>query len=144
MKLHIITIGEPKLAYAKAGWNEYLLRLGRYHQVRTTHLADKWANDSQKVLDAAGSAYKVILEITGRQFSSESLAAFLESRSQEGREVCFIIGGPDGLPAEVIAKSDFKWSFSDLTFPHDLAMVIVAESLYRASSINAGHPYHRA
>ncbi len=144
MKLHIITIGEPKLAYAKQGWQEYLKRLGRFHQVRTSHLADKWADDSNHILASAGSAYKVCLEITGKQLSSPKLATFLEDRSLDGREVCFIIGGPNGLPAEVIAKADFQWSFSDLTFPHDLAMVIIVEALYRASSINAGHPYHRA
>jgi 23S rRNA (pseudouridine1915-N3)-methyltransferase len=144
MKLRIITIGEPRLSYAKQGWDEYLKRLGRFHQLRTTHLADKWANDSARILDTAGNAYKVILEIKGRGLSSEALAAFLEAHSQDGREICFIIGGPDGLPPEVIAKADLQWSFSDLTFPHDLAMVILAEALYRASSINAGHPYHRA
>ena len=79
-----------------------------------------------------------------RQLASEELAAFLDKRAQEGRELCCIIGGPEGLPARVIARADFSWSFSRLTFPHDLAMVVLAESLYRASTINARHPYHRA
>lgn len=145
MKLHIITIGEPKLAYARAGWDEYRKRLGRYHQIRVSHRADKWAGDSAKLLEAAGNAYKIALVIDGgRQFSSQQLADFLELRAQEGREVCFLIGGPEGLPPTVIDHADRLWSFSDLTFPHDLAMVILAEALYRASTIAAGHPYHRA
>ena len=66
----------------------------------------------------------------------------MEGWNQAGREVAFLVGGPDGLPAEVIAASDLLLSFSRLTFPHDLAMVILAETLYRASTIAAGQPYH--
>ncbi len=144
MKLHIITVGEPKLRYAREGWAEYIKRLQRYHQVRITHLADKWAYDSSHILQAAGGAYKVGLIIEGKSFSSPALAAFLDKRALEGREVCFIIGGPEGLPTEVQQAMDTAWSFSDLTFPHDLAMVVLAETLYRASTISAGHPYHKA
>ena len=144
MKIHIVTIGEPKLAYAKTGWDEYLRRLQRYHQVRVTHLADKWANDASRIMQAIGNAYSVGLVIEGKQLSSPGLAAFLEQRAQEGREVCFIIGGPEGLPPQVRQGVNLAWSFSDLTFPHDLAMVVLAESLYRASTIAAGHPYHKA
>ena len=143
MKLHIITIGEPKLSYARDGWQEYIKRLGRYHDVRTTHLADKWANDGKHILAAAGSAYLVALVINGQQLSSEALADFLSKRALEGREVCFVIGGPDGLPEAVISQATYCWSLSKLTFPHDLAMVVLAETLYRASTISAAHPYHR-
>lgn len=144
MKIHIVTIGEPKLAYAKTGWEEYLRRLQRYHQVRVTHLADKWANDASRIMQAVGNAYSVGLVIEGKQLSSPDLAMFLEQRAQEGREVCFIIGGPEGLPPQVRTSVNLAWSFSDLTFPHDLAMVVLAEALYRASTIAAGHPYHKA
>ena len=145
MKIHLVTIGEPKLAYAREGWQEYVKRLGRFHAVRATHLADKYAADAEAILRAAGTAYKTALVIgQGREFSSPELAAFLEQRALGGQELCCIIGGPEGLPAEVIAASELQWSFSRLTFPHDLAMVILAEALYRASTISAGHPYHRA
>lgn len=144
MKLHILTIGTPKLAYAKQGWDEYTGRLGRFHQVRTSHLADKHANDPKQILAAIGQAYIIALEVTGSQYTSEELAAYLAKRALDGREVCFVIGGPDGLPEEVIAAARSLWSLSKLTLPHDLAMVVTAEALYRASSINAGLPYHRA
>ncbi len=144
MKLRIITVGEPKLGYAKLGWAEYLKRLQRYHQVRVTHVADKHAYNAEYLLAACGAGYKVALVIEGEQLSSEQLAVFLEKRSLEGREVCFLIGGPKGLPEAVITRADAQWSFSKLTFPHDLAMVILAEALYRASTISAGHPYHKA
>lgn len=144
MKLHIVTVGEPKLEYAKEGWDEYYGRLERYHRVRTTRVPDKKAYDSRYLLDAAGStSYKMALAVEGKQLESPGLAAFLGERSLEGREVCLLIGGPEGLPQEVITQADFAWSLSKLTFPHDLAMVVVLEALYRASTINAGHPYHK-
>jgi len=143
MKLHIVTVGKPKLAYAEAGWDEYLKRLQRYHDVRVTHLADKYANDAAHILKTAEPSHIIVLEITGREFSSPALAAFLETRALDGREVSFIIGGPDGLPPEVRAAANTQWSLGRLTLPHDLAMVVTLEALYRASSIAAGHPYHR-
>jgi 23S rRNA (pseudouridine1915-N3)-methyltransferase len=142
MKLHIITVGAPKLAYAQAGWHEYIGRLKHYHTVRITHIADR-NNDPTHLLQAAGTAYKIALVIKGKQMTSPGLSQFLDKRAQDGREVCLLIGGPDGLPKEVIEDSDFQWSFSELTFPHDLAMVILAESLYRASTISANLPYHK-
>lgn len=142
MKLHIITIGQPKLAYAAQGWDEYWQRLKHYHDIRATHIADKH-NDAAHLLAAAGSSYKIALEIDGKEFSSQQLAQFLDKRSLDGREVCFLIGGPNGLPPEVRQAADLQWSFGRLTLPHDLAMVTLLETLYRASTINAGQPYHR-
>lgn len=142
MKIHIITIGKPKLSYAKAGWDEYLTRLQRYHEVRVTQLGDKYADDADKIIATTGNSYRVGLIIDGTQLTSHQLAVFLEARAVEGRELCFIIGGPDGLPSSVQAAMDVQLSMSKLTFPHDLAMVILAEMLYRASTINAGTPYH--
>lgn len=142
MKINIITIGEPKLAYARAGWSEYVERLKHYHTLRVTHIADKH-NDAEHILRAASATYKVGLVIEAEQFSSPELASFIEQHNQDGREVAFLIGGPDGLPSEVIQVCDRQWSFSRLTFPHDLAMVVLVETLYRASTIAAGQPYHR-
>lgn len=142
MKLHIITIGAPKLAYAKTGWEEYWQRLKHYHQIRVSHIPDKH-NDAPTILAAIGNVYTVGLVIEGQQLSSPMLADFLEKRSLEAREVCFVIGGPEGLPAEVIERADFAWSLSQLTFPHDLAMLVLLEALYRASTISSGHPYHK-
>jgi 23S rRNA (pseudouridine1915-N3)-methyltransferase len=143
MKIHIVTVGEPKLAYAKAGWQEYLGRLKHYHSLRVTHVADKYAYDSDYLLSICGNGYKVALAIEGKQFSSPELAEVLEKRALDGRELCYIIGGPEGLPQPVIQAADFAFSLSKLTLPHDLAMVVLAECLYRASSITAGHPYHK-
>lgn len=142
MKIHIITIGQPKLSYAKEGWEEYFGRLKHYHQIRVTHIPDKH-NDTQHILEAAGSSFKAAMEIEGKQYTSPELAKWLNKRALDGREVCFIIGGPDGLPAEVRQQADYQWSLGKHTMPHDLAMVSLLEALYRASTISAGHPYHR-
>ena len=142
MKFHIITVGQPKLDYAKLGWQEYWQRLKHYHDLRVTHIADK-NNDSAHLQEAAGNSYKVCLEIDGKQFTSPQLAAQLDKLQYEGREISFMIGGPDGLPQDIRDNADLQLSFGKLTLPHDLAMVTLLESLYRASTINAGVPYHR-
>jgi 23S rRNA (pseudouridine1915-N3)-methyltransferase len=143
MKLHLVTVGKPKLAYAQAGWAEYLGRLRRQHTVRLTQLADKHAYNAAKLLEVTKGTYAVVLEIDAAQFSSEQLADFLRKRELESREVSFVIGGPEGLPKEVITAADYQWSLGKLTLPHDLAMVVLLETLYRASTINAGTPYHK-
>jgi 23S rRNA (pseudouridine1915-N3)-methyltransferase len=144
MKIQIVTVGEPRLQYAREGWQEYLSRLQHYHQVQVTHVADKWAYDGSYILKATQDTYRVALVIDGgTQLSSPELATFLDKRAIEGRAVSFIVGGPEGLPQEVIQAANYRWSFSKLTFPHDLAMVVLLESLYRASTINSGQPYHK-
>jgi len=142
MKLHIITIGKPKLPYAIKGWEEYWGRLKHYHQVRVTHIADKY-NDAAHIIEAAGHSYRVAMVIHGKQFSSPELAEFLAKRELNSKEISFIIGGPEGLPQEIIDTADYRWSLGALTLPHDLAMVVLLETLYRASTINASHPYHK-
>ncbi len=143
MRLHVVTIGKPKLEYAKLGWEEYFARLQRLHTVRVTHIADKYANDSKHILGEIKGTVTVVLEINGVEYTSEKLAEFLRVRELESREVSFIIGGPEGLPKAVRDAADYQWSLGGLTLPHDLAMVVTLEALYRASTINAGLPYHK-
>ena len=142
MKLHIITVGSPKLEYAKLGWEEYLGRLKHYHQVRVTHIADKH-NNAAHFLDAMQGSFSLALTIDGPQYSSHQLATFLEKRAVAAQELSLLIGGPDGLPIEVIAMANQQLGLSKLTFPHDLAMLMLVETLYRASTINNAVPYHR-
>lgn len=142
MKLHVITVGKPKLEYARLGWEEYYARLGHYHQLRATHLSDKY-NDAAHLLAASEKSYRVALVKEGTQLSSEALANFLEKRALQGQEVSLLIGGPEGLPDEVLDAAEYRLSFGKLTLPHDLAMVVLLETLYRSSTINSGQPYHR-
>jgi len=120
-----------------------MLRLIKFHKIRVTHLNDKYANDAAKILEKAAGSYKVALVIDGKAMDSPKLAHFLKKHELEGGEISFIVGGPEGLPAKVIKECDYEWSLSPLTFPHDLAMVVLLEALYRASTINAGLPYHK-
>jgi 23S rRNA (pseudouridine1915-N3)-methyltransferase len=143
VKLHIVTVGKPKLAYAAQGWQDYLSRLQRLHTVRVTHLNDKYADDAVKFREVTSGTHVVALEITGTDFTSYQLADFLRARELEARKVSFVIGGPDGLPPEIRSSANARWSLSRLTLPHDLAMVVTLEALFRASTINAGLPYHR-
>ena len=90
------------------------------------------------------NAYCVALEIRGRSFSSEAFAKKLEELALEGAShFCFLIGGSLGLSEEVLARAKLRLSFSDMTFPHQLMRVILAEQLYRAMKIIRGEPYHK-
>ena len=143
MKIHLLTVGQPKLDYARSGWELYTKRLEHYHTLRITHIPDKHAYDAAYLLEKAGKNYIVALVIGAPEFNSPQLAQFLQERALASQEVCFIIGGPEGLPQQVIEAAHKQWGLSTLTFPHDLAMVITAEALYRASTISAGQPYHK-
>jgi 23S rRNA (pseudouridine1915-N3)-methyltransferase len=88
--------------------------------------------------------YVVALEIDGQTMSSEQLSKWLAARFRDGRPLALLIGGPDGLSRQCRERADQSWSLSPLTLPHALVRVVVAEQLYRALSLLAGHPYHRA
>ena len=87
--------------------------------------------------------YVTGLDERGTQLSTRELAAWLKTRMQEGADLAFLIGGPDGLAREVLGRSQLRWSLSRLTLPHALVRVLLAEQLYRAHSILTNHPYHR-
>lgn len=145
MRLHLITVGEPKLAYARVGWDEYEKRLRRYHKVQVSHVSGKTQQaESEAVLRAAGKSPLILLDPRGKQFSSEKLSEYLDAQALAGHgELAFAIGGPDGHTDELRARAHLLWSLGELTLPHDLAMVVLAEALYRAATISAGEPYHR-
>lgn len=86
----------------------------------------------------------VVLDERGTQLSSVGLSGKLSAWQSAGRDISFIIGGPDGVSQAVTARSGFRWSLSKLTLPHGLARVLFAEQLYRAWTVSTGHPYHRA
>ena len=142
MKFKIITIGKPKLSFAKEGFMEYVKRLSGRHSVDVVHLRDGVSDE--KILGELNCEFSIALDENGKEFSSRELSEFLDKKSLEGiGEVCFIIGGPDGHSDKIKGNVDFVWSFGKMTLPHDLAMVVLAEALYRATTISAGHPYHR-
>jgi 23S rRNA (pseudouridine1915-N3)-methyltransferase len=100
--------------------------------------------EARRLLTAVrADEWVVALDERGKQMSTRELADWLAGRMQEGRDLAFLIGGPDGFAAEVVARSDMSFCLSRLTLPHALARVVLAEQLYRAMSILTHHPYHR-
>lgn len=89
------------------------------------------------------SDYVITLDVPGQRLSTEKLAGRLEKLLQQGNHVALLIGGPEGLAPQCRTKAQESWSLSDLTLPHPLVRVLIAEQLYRAWSILKGHPYHR-
>jgi len=149
--VHLVTVGEPRHAYARLGCEEYLGRLGRLQKARVSRVRDSRRpgeagrlEEGRGLLAAAGRAYVVALDPGGRQFTTPGLTAFLASLATAGHgETAFLVGGPDGLSVEVRARADLLWSLSSLTMPHDLAQLVACEALYRAASLERGEPYHR-
>ena len=100
--------------------------------------------EARKLMTALrADEWVVALDERGTQMSTRELAEWLGARMQEGRDLAFLIGGPDGFAAEVLARSDASLALSRLTLPHALVRVVLAEQLYRAVSILTRHPYHR-
>ena len=87
--------------------------------------------------------FVVALDERGTEMTTRELASWMATRLGDGRDVAFVIGGPDGLAPDVLARSHFKWSLSRLTLPHALVRVVLAEQLYRAHGVLTNHPYHR-
>jgi 23S rRNA (pseudouridine1915-N3)-methyltransferase len=155
MRLLLLAAGTRLPDWVNAGYDDYASRLkGDYKlELKEISLGQRSGNDTKQAVAKEGermcaalpsSAYVVALQVTGRAMTSEQLASFLQARANDGRDVVFCIGGPDGLATAIDTRADFKWSLSALTLPHALARVMVAEALYRAVSIVKGHPYHRA
>ena len=86
----------------------------------------------------------VLLDERGTELTSPALAKRLANWQQGGGDLSFVIGGPDGVSGACRQRADFVWSLSRLTLPHGLARVLFAEQMYRAWSLQTGHPYHRA
>jgi 23S rRNA (pseudouridine1915-N3)-methyltransferase len=87
--------------------------------------------------------FVVALDEHGAPLTTRELSVWLASRMNDGRDLVLVIGGPDGLASEVLARSDQQLSLSKLTLPHPLVRVVLAEQLYRAHTVLSGHPYHR-
>ena len=103
------------------------------------------AHEGKRILARLSARDLVVpLHEHGEQLSTLELAHWLEQQRANAQDLAFIIGGADGLAEEVLAKGSRLWSLSRLTLPHALVRVVLAEQLYRASTVLAGHPYHRA
>ena len=139
MRYQVVAVGRMKDAALRSACDGYLERLRHY-----ARLEEREVKDAGRMLDAVPEGARVIaLSRTGQPWTSAQLADWTARWDQDGREVAFAIGGADALPEPVLKAAERVWSLSKLTFPHELARVIVYEQLYRAFTIRRGEPYHR-
>ena len=141
--------------WVTAGFEEYARRMPREMPLQLKELKPaqrsaagdmvRWLQTEAERINAAAPAgmLRVVLDEHGRSFPTRVLAEHLERWRGGGRDVAFIIGGADGLAPELKTGAGLLWSLSPLTLPHGLVRVVLAEQLYRAASLLAGHPYHR-
>ena len=159
MKINIICVGKLKEKYLRDGIDEYSKRISRFADIRITELDDEKIPDraspaieekiknteGEKILSKiANDDYAIALCVEGKQLSSEKFAKKLSDIMLDGKStIDFIIGGSLGLSDEVKKRSDFRLSFSEMTFPHQLMRLILTEQIYRAFKINANEQYHK-
>jgi 23S rRNA (pseudouridine1915-N3)-methyltransferase len=156
MKCRLIAAGTRLPEWVNTGFREYQKRLRNPLALELLEIpvATRRAGENPQravlregtdMLAALGrDDHVVALDIGGKSMSTEQVSVWLAGRMREGRPLALLIGGPDGLAPSCRDRADQSWSLSPLTLPHALARVVVAEQLYRAMSLLAGHPYHRA
>lgn len=155
MRLRIIAVGTKMPDWVSAGCNEYLKRLPSELNLEIVELPlgqrGKGADinraitrEGEAMLKAIGEHDHVIaLDVLGKPWSTEQLADKLQQWQLSGDNFSLLVGGPDGLAPECLKRANSKWSLSALTLPHPLVRILLVEQIYRAGTINSGHPYHR-
>ena len=158
MNVRILCVGKLKEPYFEDACAEFQKRLSRFCALEIVEVPDEKAPESlhpadedlvrekegRRILKAIGQKdFVVALAIDGKQMRSEAFAAFLEEKELAARPLTFVIGGSLGLSAEVYARSDTKLSFSQMTFPHRIARLLLLEQLYRGFKIRRNEAYHK-
>ncbi len=160
LNVNIIAVGKLKERYLRDASDEYIKRLGGFCKLNITELPESRLpdNPSEKEIKAALSAegkaisdllkgnncYNIAMCIEGKQLSSPELAKKIEKISSDGKSTFnIVIGSSYGIAEEVKSISDFRLSMSGMTFPHQLARIMLLEQLYRAFQINGGGKYHK-
>jgi 23S rRNA (pseudouridine1915-N3)-methyltransferase len=141
MKIRLVTLGKTRRQEARALVEDYVGRIRHYADVELTELRDA-APAALRKLKIEPGATVVLLDAAGKQFTSQQFARWLgDLRDRGTRELVFLCGDAEGFPADLRANSQQRISLSTLTMPHEFARVVLAEQIYRAFAILAGHPY---
>lgn len=159
MKITVISVGKIKEKFYRDAITEYEKRLSRYCKFQIVEVADEKTPDKASAIEEEqikekeaarilshikDDAFVIALEIAGKKLDSVSFANLLEQKGVHGiSHIQFVIGGSLGLHQKISQRCDYKLSFSDMTFPHQLMRVILAEQIYRAYRIISGEPYHK-
>ena len=153
-QLHVIAVGKMQTGHWRAAQDDYVKRIGRYVSLQLHEVRDAvgrgqpdtvaMEREGELLLKAAASANRLVaLTPTGKRPSSPQLARYLEQQLEVYGRVAFLIGGPLGFSDAVLAASHDQLSLSPLTFPHELARVVLLEQLYRALTIRNRENYHK-
>lgn len=158
MKITIVAVGKIKEKYLSAGIAEYTKRLGPYCRLSIVEIDEERMPDNPsdaekaKVLEKEGEkvlkqvpagSFLIVLDVAGKQYSSEGLAAKLAELGLSGKsDITFAIGGAFGLSQSLTKAADERLSFSKMTFTHQMIRMMLVEQIYRAFKINRGEPYH--
>ncbi len=155
MRIRMIAVGSRMPKWVEDGYHEYARRLPQDFSLelqeiplgkrgKGSDLARLQRRECEQMLAAIKPGDRVIaLEVGGKTWSTEQLAEQAGRWRDDGRNISLLIGGPEGLAPESVARADQRWSLSPLTLPHPLVRVLVAEQLYRAWTVLTGHPYHK-
>ena len=152
MRAFLIAVGERMPAWVQQGFAEYAKRLSRELPLELIEVAAKSRDPARAMTEESAAllaaipkgAHVVALDGRGRAWSSEELAQQLARWRMQGKDLAFLIGGADGFASTVLDRADQKWSLGPATLPHPLVRIVVVEQIYRAASLLANHPYHRA
>jgi 23S rRNA (pseudouridine1915-N3)-methyltransferase len=153
--IRLLAVGDRQPGWVDEAFSNYTGRFPRDWKFRLDCIATARRSKNSKAaqaIDAEGeqilshikpTEQVVLLDERGKQMTSQALAGKLSDWQADGRDLCFVIGGPDGVTENCRQRADVTWSLSKLTLPHGLARVLFAEQLFRAWSLQTGHPYHR-
>lgn len=155
MHIRLLAVGDRQPTWVEDAFGRYTERYPREWKFRLDTLPTVRRSKNDKTRQARDAESKqvlarlskteqvVLLDEQGTQLTSPSLAERLADWQRSSRDLSFVIGGPDGVSEACRQRADFVWSLSRLTLPHGLARILFAEQLYRAWSLQTGHPYHR-
>ena len=139
MKLYLYFIGKPRDLHANAMAEEFIKRSKRYARCEMREIQPRKLDPWHK----HPSATRIALDPAGKLMDSNGFIQIIDSAGQSGRDLVFLVGGADGLPAGWADRCERTIALSPMTFPHELARVMLAEQVYRAFTTLRGHPYPR-
>ena len=155
MQIHLIAVGNRMPEWVTQGYEEFarrmppecrlnLIEIPAAKRTKAADIKRLLAQEGERMLEALPKNVLVVaLDLTGCRWDTEELAQQLDAWMYEGRDIALLLGGPEGLAPACRKQAERSWSLSPLTFPHPLVRIIVAEQLYRATTILKHHPYHK-